>query len=131
MTSTIRKIGKFAWQLVSVVVTSVVVGAGIGLFEGEVSARNWSHQTQITFAEGSSLFGGAVALVVGPLLYYVVLRRHVSFEEFAGIITCAGIAGCSAAMMSELLAPIATVVAAFFVAVMILVRRASPPPICP
>lgn len=128
MALTIKKFGKIAWQLFSVTLTSVVTGAGIGLFEGEVFARSWSGHAQITFAESASLFGGTVALAIGPILYYALFRRRVSFEQFAGIIACAGIVGCSTAIISELLAPIATVVAALFASMTVLAWRASPPP---
>lgn len=121
-----RKGIKFAWELVSVILTSGATGAGIGLFEGEVCARTSSRPYQISFAEGAGLFGGTVALVVGPFLYYVLLRRRVSFEQFAGIVACAGVIGSLGASMSELFGPIVTVVAGLAATIMILVWRASP-----
>jgi hypothetical protein len=121
-----RKSIKFAWELVSVILTSGATGAGIGLFEGEICARASSRPYQISFAEGAALFGGGTALVVGPFLYYVLLRRRISFEQFAGIVACAGIFGSLGASMSELFGPVATVAAGLAATIMILVWRASP-----
>lgn len=108
---------KIVGQILSLLVTSAVVGAGMGFWLGEITARKWPRFAQPTFAEGASGFGAPVALVVGSVLY-LLLRRRVSFGEFSAIVTCTAVVGTFAALPGwELFVPIASVFAAVCAAV--------------
>ena len=104
-----RRAISIAWGLVSLLVTSAVVGAGVGLFQGEIATRTWSRPEQIAFAEGAAFLGAIVALFVGPLLY-VFLSRRISVGELSGIVACSSIGGGLVALARwEFLIPVASV----------------------
>jgi hypothetical protein len=105
-----RAVG-IAWGLVSLLLTSAVVGAGVGLFQGEIATRSWSRPEQIAFGEGAAFLGAIVALFVGPLLY-LFLSRRMSVGELSGIVACSAIGGGLAALARwEVLVPITSVLA--------------------
>jgi hypothetical protein len=107
----------FAWQLLSVVMSSAVVGSGIGFIQGEVVARKWTRPEQIAFAEGACMIGGEVAFVIGPLLYFLFFGRKISIEEFFGIVAAALVAGVlSALIVPEWITMFATILSAIVVA---------------
>jgi hypothetical protein len=105
----INRIIRFTWGVTSVLVTSAVVGAGLGFFQGEILTRTWSRPEQIAFAEGAAFLGTIVALFAGPLLY-AFLRRRISIGELCGIIACSAIGGGLVALARwEVLVPVASV----------------------
>ena len=104
-----RRAVSIAGGVLSLLLTSAVVGAGAGLFQGEIAARSWARPEQIAFAEGAAFLGSIVALFVGPLLY-VFLSRRMSVGELSGIVACSAIGGGLAALARwEVLIPIANV----------------------
>jgi len=109
----------FAWRLLSAVLTSGLIGAGIGFLQGEVVARKWPRPEQIAFTEGACMIGGEVALIAGPLLYFLFFARDISVEEFFGIVASALIAGVlSAIVVPEWISMFGTILATIFVAVL-------------
>lgn len=114
---------RIAWEVLSLLLTSAIVGAGIGFLEGEIVTRSWSRHDQIAFAEGSALMGTLVALFVGPVLY-LLLGRRITFGEFARIVACGAIAGALAALVRwEFIVPIAVVLASAGAALVIRAMR--------
>jgi hypothetical protein len=101
------RVGVISLRLFSVAITSLLVGAGIGFFHGEIISRRWERPAQIAFAEGASSIGALVALVLGPVLYYGLFRRRVSVEEIAIVVSCTAVIGALASITgSEVLIPL-------------------------
>ena len=122
----IWRVIRISGNILSLFLTCFTVGAGIGFILGEIIARTWERPAQIDFAEGAAGIGGGAACIVGPLLYYIVLGRRVSFEEFATIVAFAVVAGSLAGLTgSEFITPAVPVVGAALAAIAIMVRRNS------
>ncbi len=68
------------WDVISRLLTSAVIGCGIGFVEGEILARSWERSAQIAFAEGAADLGILAGLVLGPV-FYLLLSRTISFHE--------------------------------------------------
>ena len=104
------RIGLICLRLFSVAITSLLIGAGIGFFYGEIISRGWGRPAQIDFAEGASSIGALVGVVLGLVLYYGLFSRRVSFEEIAIIVSCTAVIGALASIMgSEFLIPLLNV----------------------
>lgn len=88
------------WRIFALLVTSIVTGGGIGFIEGRIVARTWEREEQISFSADAGLLGMALALIVGPVLYFV-LGRRVTFSDFAGIVTVGTLAGAVVALVNN------------------------------
>jgi hypothetical protein len=91
------------------------VGAGIAFWQGHASGVEET---------STALFGGPVAVVIGLLLYFIVLRQTVTFVESAWITSGAALAGIGSALLLKLasggqlgwVSVLATPLAAFVIA---------------
>jgi len=121
------------WRLIRVggnvlalFLTCFIVGTGVGFNLGEITARTWERPAQIAFSEGAAGIGGGVACILGPILYYIILGRRVSFEEFAIIVASAFIGGSLAGLAgSEFITPIIPVLVSAIAATIIKFQRAG------
>jgi hypothetical protein len=114
---------KVAGRVLSFLIASAAVGAGIGFGLGEITARNRPRSATVYFAEGAAHFGAAAALIVGPVVY-VLLRRRISFGEFSAIVTCTAVVGALAALLGwEFFVPIAAVLGAGLAAITVMALR--------
>ena len=118
-----KRIVRFVCGAISLLVTSAAVGAGVGFFQGEIVARNWSRPEQIAFAEGAAHMGAIVAVFVGPILY-VFLGRRISIGELCGIIACTAIGGGLVALARwEVLVPLMSIFVCAGAAIMVRALR--------
>lgn len=119
-----RRVMRTIASSVSLFLAFAVIGAGVGLFLGDVTGRKFSYSGQSAFAEGSAYVGAAAACLVGPFLYFIVLEQQASFGEFATVVAVGMCAGCLPALGgSEVLTPIVAVIGAFAAAILIKQRR--------
>jgi hypothetical protein len=124
MNNPIWRIIRKCAEILSTLIVCFTTGTGIGFNLGEITARSWTRSAQIAFSEGAASIGGAVACVVGPFLYYFVLKQHVLFKEFATIVAVALVTGSLIALTgSELLTPIVPVLLSTVAAVIIRAQR--------
>jgi len=84
------------YEAACVIACSVAAGSGVGYLEGLVVFRTdgvnmWP---QAAFA---ALLGMLVSTLVGPLVYYVLLRGPVSFIRFANIVFVSLVVGTATA----------------------------------
>jgi hypothetical protein len=115
---------RISGNILSLFLTCFTVGTGIGFILGEIVARTWERPAQIDFAEGAAAIGGGAACVVGPILYYIVLGRRVSFEEFASTVAFAAVVGFLVSLTgSEFITSTVPVAGAVLAAIAIKVRR--------
>ena len=99
------------WHALSLLLTCAVIGAGIGILLGELTARSWERPYQIAFAEGAAGMGMIAAAVLGPICY-LFLGRRVSLREFSAIVASRLIAGAVVAFAAwQIMVPIMTVLA--------------------
>ena len=111
----IMRLGLALWRLVSFAVTPMLIGAGIGFFHGEIVARDWERPAQTAFAEGASSIGALVGLVLGPALYFLLLRRRVSVEDLALVVSCTAIIGGLVSLTgAEVVIPIVNIAVTIF-----------------
>src|ERR1700722_840124 len=103
----IRRVIHAIENIVSLILTCFTIGTGIGFNVGLITARTWERSAQIAFSEGAATIGGVAACFLGPILYFVILGRRVSFEEFATIVGFALVAGSLAGLAgSEFITPL-------------------------
>ena len=104
----------------------MIVGTDVGFVLGEVTANGWQRSAQPAFSEGSSFIGAGMACLIGPALYYIVLNRRISFEEFATIVASVVVLGSLFALFgSEIVTPILAVLISGVASITIRARRAS------
>jgi len=110
----------------SVLLTCTVLGSGSGFFLGEFAARRWERAAQVAFAEGSAFLGAGAAFLAGPILYYAVLKRRVSFQECATIVASGFVLASLVALLSsesEIVLPVVALTGAALAAAVIRLRR--------
>ena len=81
-----RKLGGALWEFVSVLALSLIVGIGIGFFQGELSTGAELGDIRMTLPNEGALTGALFAIPTGLIAYYALLGRKVSFRLFRSII---------------------------------------------
>jgi hypothetical protein len=92
-TSENRSLAVRVGEVVTIGVMLFFLGAGIGLWQGHASGVEETT---------TALFAGPVATVIGLLLYFLVLKRTVTFAESAWIASGAGLAGIAVALFLKI-----------------------------
>jgi len=89
---------KVAVELLCVVVVSLVVGLSAGFIQGFIAfSGDGSIEDGVGMAVLSAILGGLAAIVLGPILYYVLLRDRITWKMgLIGILTCLLAGVCSA-----------------------------------
>jgi hypothetical protein len=85
------------YEAVCIFVASAAVGGGIGFAEGCIVFRH-SGVNMFSLAAFCALWGQLVSLLVGPFVYYVLLRGAVSFARLAHIVLVSLAIGSAAAL---------------------------------
>lgn len=102
--------------------TCGAIGAGIGFVQGLVVSRQAARNEQLDFAGVASIFGAAVAMIGGTIIYFVI-KDEVSLKQFSSTVFWVTSIGSLVAFFShnELLTAIADV--AIVVTIMSATRR--------
>jgi hypothetical protein len=99
-------------------VTSGAVGAGIGFVQGLVVSREAVRAEQIGFADVASIFGTAVAMITGTVIYFAI-KSEVSLKQFSSTVFWVISVGSGVAFLShnELIAVFADILVAIVVTI--------------
>jgi hypothetical protein len=81
-----RKLGSGLWEFVSVLALSLIVGIGIGFFQGELSTGAERGDIRMVLPNEGALTGALLGVPTGLFAYYVLLGRKVSFRIFRSIV---------------------------------------------
>jgi hypothetical protein len=81
-----RKLGSGLWEFVSVFALSLIVGIGIGFFQGELSTGAERGDIRMVLPNEGALTGALFGVPTGLFAYYALLRRKVSFRIFRSIV---------------------------------------------
>jgi hypothetical protein len=81
-----RKLGSGLWEFVSVVALSLIVGIGIGFFQGELSTGAERGDIRMVLPNEGALTGALFGVPTGLFAYYALLGRKVSFRIFRSIV---------------------------------------------
>jgi hypothetical protein len=116
MNKNTRRILDISWDSLQICVTSGVIGAGIGFVQGFFVSRQAAHAEQIDFAAVASIFGAAVAMVVGTAIYFLI-KGEVSLKRFSSTVFWVISAGSIVAFFShnELITVFADILAVIIV----------------
>ena len=81
---------KVVTEFLIIVATCLAAGACCGFIQGWIGFTGGdSYEDRFGVGILSASLGGLVALVLGPLLFYTLLRRRLTFElGVMGILTC-------------------------------------------
>jgi Na+/proline symporter len=80
---------KGAIEFLCVVASSVIVGFCIGLVQGWFAFGSGPSEYRPGMALVAAVLGGEVAVVLGPVLYYALLRKRLTWElALAGVLAC-------------------------------------------
>jgi hypothetical protein len=64
---------------------SGVIGAGIGVVQGDIVSRQATREEQMAFAEGASMIGAAVGMIAGTAIYFVI-KGEVTLKQFSSTV---------------------------------------------
>ena len=81
-----RKLGTGLWELVSVFALSLIVGIGIGFFQGDLSSGAARGDIRMVLPNEGALTGALLGIPTGLFAYYALLGRKVSFRVFRTIV---------------------------------------------
>ncbi|HWR54629.1 MAG TPA: hypothetical protein VN428_26205 [Bryobacteraceae bacterium] len=81
-----RRVGSLTWEFISVSALSLVLGIGVGFFQGDLSTGSQLGDIRMTLPNEGAMTGALFSLPIGWVAYYAILRRKVSFELFRSII---------------------------------------------
>lgn len=86
------------WQVViyeffCITSISLMIGMGLGVIQSFLAFRS------LTFIKDGTIIGGLWATIVGPFVYYILLRKILNIKNAANLIVlCIG-AGCVSALI--------------------------------
>ena len=80
-----KRIGSGLWEFLSLSLLSLVIGIGVGFYQGELSTGSQLGDIRMVLPNEGALTGGLFALPVGWLSYYGFLNSTVSFTLFRTI----------------------------------------------
>jgi hypothetical protein len=83
---TLRRLASLGWEFLSVSALSVVLGIGIGFFQGELSTGSQLGDIRMALPNEGAMTGALFSLPMGWVAYYLILRRKVSFDLFRSAI---------------------------------------------
>lgn len=81
-----RRLCSLGWEFISVSALSLVLGIGIGFFQGELSTGSQLGDIRMSLPNEGAMAGALFSLPTGWVAYYLILRRKVSFELFRSAI---------------------------------------------
>jgi hypothetical protein len=81
-----RRLARTIYEVLSIATCSLATGAGVGFIEGCVAFRGHGTTNMVGLGAQAAYLGALVSLVWGPLLYYALLGRSLTFAGFAGIV---------------------------------------------
>ena len=85
MSIPLKRVASILWDFLRISVTCGVVGAGIGFVQGFIVSRQAARDEQMGFAGVASIFGTAVAMIAGTIIYFVI-KGEVSLKQFSSTV---------------------------------------------
>lgn len=83
------KFKKGAVEFLCVIASSLVVGLSIGLVQGWFAFGSGPSEYRPGMSVVAAVVGGEVAVILGPILYYTLLRKRLTWQlGLAGITVC-------------------------------------------
>lgn len=83
---TFRRFSSLGWEFISVSALSLVLGIGIGFFQGELSTGSQLGDIRMSLPNEGAMTGALFSLPTGWVAYYLILHRKVSFGLFRSAI---------------------------------------------
>jgi len=86
-----RKLSASLWEFVSVLLLSLILGIGIGFFQGELSTGAARGEIRMVLPNEGALTGALLGVPTGLFAYYAMLGRKVSFLIFRSVVAAIAI----------------------------------------
>jgi hypothetical protein len=115
-----------SWAFLRISVMSGVIGAGIGVVQGDIVSRQAAREEQMAFAEGASMIGAMVGMIAGTVIYFVI-KGEVSLKQFSSTVFWVICTGSLVAFFShnELFTVFADILAVIIVTALQVGRRSE------
>ncbi|EEF60774.1 hypothetical protein [Pedosphaera parvula] len=94
-----RTTAKLFWQIACILVFSSLLGAGFGFIQGVAAFAHLPIEQKLGLSAWAALTGIGVSVLLGPILYFGVIRNQVSLEALGQVLLIAFIIGVSTAAL--------------------------------
>ena len=81
-----HRLFSLTWEFLSISALSLVLGVGIGFFQGELSTGSQLGEIRTVLPDEGAMTGALFSLPIGWIVYYVILRRRTTFDLFRSAI---------------------------------------------
>ena len=81
-----RRVGSLLWEFISLSAMSLILGIGIGFFQGELSTGSQLGDIRMALPNEGAFTGALFSLPTGWIAYYLIFRRRLSFVAFRDLL---------------------------------------------
>jgi hypothetical protein len=81
-----KRLATYVWEFLSVSALSLVLGIGIGFFQGDLSTGSELGEIRMVLPNEGAMTGMIFSLPIGWIVYYLMLHRNLSFRALRNAI---------------------------------------------
>lgn len=86
------EMNSWALKFLNVSITSVIVGAGLGVLTAWCMTVQLERQYQMAITEAGSALGAIAGLVLGWIAYYGIFKQEIKYETFCAVVAVTAVA---------------------------------------